>query len=158
MVHPAGRADTPGVHVETLSPDLVRTVDDIALPPVGAEVVAHAQRRDAYPIVVTRSPAETVERVLQAIGDAHVAVITDDRVADLYGPLVFGALRKAGVKPEVAAVPAGERHKTLRQAVELLDWLAGTQVGRRDLIVCLGGGVVIDMGGWCGSWRSSWLP
>ena len=45
-------------------------------------------------------------------------------------------------------MPAGERHKTLMQAVELLDWLTGTQIGRRDLVCCLGGGVVIDMGGW----------
>ena len=115
------------MHVETLSPELVRTVDAIELPPVGSAVVGHAERRDAYPIVVTRSPEETVERLLQAIGDAHVAVITDETVADLYGPLVFGALRKAGVKPEIAAVPAGEWHKTLRQAIELLDWLTGTR-------------------------------
>ena len=139
------------MHVETLSPELVRTVDAIELPPVGSAVVGHAERRDAYPIVVTRSPEETVERLLQAIGDAHVAVITDETVADLYGPLVFGALRKAGVKPEIAAVPAGERHKTLRQAIELLDWLTGTRIGRGDIVVCLGGGVIIDMGGWAAS-------
>ena len=151
MVRRQGAADTSGVHVETLSPDLVRTVDAIELPPVRAEVLARAERTDAYPIWVTRSPEETVERLLQAIGEAHVAVITDETVADLYGPLILGALRKAGVRPEVAAVPAGERHKTLRQAMKLLDWLTGTQVGRRDLILCLGGGVVIDMGGWVAS-------
>lgn len=151
MVDERRRPDTRHMHVETLSPDLVHTVDAIELPPVGAEVLAQAERSDAYPIFVTRSPEETIERLLQAIGEAHVAVITDERVADLYGPLVFGALRKAGVRPEVAAVPAGERHKTLRQAMELLDWLSGTRVGRRDLIICLGGGVVIDMGGWVAS-------
>src|SRR4051794_30060893 len=147
MVETQGPADTRGVHVETLSPGLVRTVDAIGLPPVGSEVLARAERSDAYPIFVTRSPEETVERLLQAIGDARVAVITDERVADLYGPLVFGALEKAGVTPEVAAVPAGEQHKTLSQAVQLLDWLTGTQIGRGDVILCLGGGVVIDMGG-----------
>ena len=126
MVRRQGPADTSGVHVETLSPDLVRTVDAIELPPVGTEVLARAERTDAYPIWVTRSAEETVERLLQAIGEAHVAVITDETVADLYGPLIIGALRKAGVRPEVAAVPAGERHKTLRQAMSLLDWLTGT--------------------------------
>ena len=126
MVRAGGRADTWRVHVETLGPDLVRTVDAIELPPVGSRVLGRAERRDTYPIVVTRSPEQTIERLVQAIGDAHVAVITDETVADLYGPLVFGALRKAGVRPEVAAIPAGERHKTLRQAIELLDWLTGT--------------------------------
>jgi 3-dehydroquinate synthase len=139
------------VHVEVLSRDLVRTVDAIELPPLGEEVVARAERRDAYPIVVTRSPEDTVERLLQLIGDAKVAVITDETVGALYGPLVVGALQKAGVDPEVATVPSGERHKTLRQAFELLDWLTGTQIGRRDMILTLGGGVVIDMGGWVAS-------
>jgi 3-dehydroquinate synthase len=137
--------------VEVLSSDLVHSVDAIELPELGSEVLGRARRADAYPIVVTRSPEETVERLLQATRDAKVAVITDETVAGLYGPLVIGALQKAGACVEVAAVPAGERHKTLRQAFELLDWLTGTQIGRRDVVVNLGGGVVIDMGGWVAS-------
>ena len=73
--------------------------------------------------MVTRSLEDTAERLLQLVGDAKVAVITDRNIADLYVPVVVGALEKAGLEPEVAAVPAGERHKTLRQAFELLDWL-----------------------------------
>ena len=99
-----------------------------------------------------------MERLLGLVGDAHVAVITDTNVAKLHGPLVIGALKKAGIEPEVAAVPAGERHKTLRQAGELLDWLTGTQIGRRDLVVLLGGGVVIDMGGWAASTYMRGVP
>jgi 3-dehydroquinate synthase len=137
--------------VELLSRDLVHTTDAIALPPTDVEVVARAERRDAYPIVVTRSPEATIERLLEVVGDAQVALITDETVGELYGRLVTAALRKAGVEPEIATVPAGERHKTLRQAFELLDWLTGTQIGRRDVIVNLGGGVVIDMGGWVAS-------
>jgi 3-dehydroquinate synthase len=137
--------------VEVLSSDLVHTVDAIELPGQGSDVVGRAERHDSYPIVVTRLPEETIERLLQVIGCAKIAVITDETVAELYGPLVIGALQKAGVETEVVTVPAGERHKTLRQAVELLDWLTGTQIGRRDFIVNLGGGVVIDMGGWVAS-------
>jgi NAD(P)-dependent dehydrogenase (short-subunit alcohol dehydrogenase family) len=136
---------------ELLSPDLVHTVDAIELPPAGSPVEGRSERRDSYSIAVTRSPEDTVERLLQLVGDARVAVITDDTVARLYGPLVIGALSKAGLEPEVATVPAGEQHKTLRQACELLDWLTGTQIGRRDVLVLLGGGVVIDMGGFVAS-------
>jgi 3-dehydroquinate synthase len=136
------------VAVEVLSSALVHTVDAIELPGVDEEVLGRAERRDSYPIAVTRSPEQTVERLLRVVGDAKVAVITDETVAALYGPLVVGALEKAGVSVEVATVPAGERHKTLGQAFELLDWLTGTQIGRRDVVVNLGGGVVIDMGGW----------
>ena len=137
--------------VEVLSSDLVHTVDAIELPPAGGEVLGRAERRDSYPIVVTRSPEETMERLLQLVGEARVAVITDETVAGLYAPLVVGALQKAGVQVEMAAIPPGERHKTLAQAFRLLDWLTGTQIGRRDLVLTLGGGVVIDMGGWVAS-------
>jgi len=136
---------------ELLSRHLVHTVDAIELPPLGAPVEGRAERRDSYPIVVTRSFEQTVEQLLELIGDAHVAVITDETVAELYGPVIVGALAKSGLEPEVAAVPAGERHKTPARALELLDWLTGTQVGRRDVILALGGGVVIDMAGFVAS-------
>jgi 3-dehydroquinate synthase len=139
------------VPVQVLSSALVHTVDAIELPPLDEEVVGRAERRDEYPIVVTRSPEETVERLLEFVGGANVALITDRTVERLYGPLVIDALEAAGAFVEVVAVPAGERHKTLGQACELLDWLTGTQIGRRDLVVNLGGGVVIDMGGWVAS-------
>ena len=116
-----------GMPTELLSRDLVHTVDAIELPPVGSAVEGRSERRDSYPIVVTRSPEDTVERLLEYVGDAKVALITDTTVAKLHGPLVIGALKKAGIEPEVAAVPAGEHNKTLRQAAELLDWLTGTQ-------------------------------
>ena len=137
--------------VDLLSRDLVHTVDAIELPEPGSEVVAHSERRDAYPIVVTRSPEETLERLVRLIGDSRVAVITDETVHELYGSLLLDALDKAGIEPEVGVVPAGERHKTMTQAFDLLNWLTGTQVGRRDLILAFGGGVVIDMGGWVAS-------
>jgi 3-dehydroquinate synthase len=136
---------------ELLSRDLVHTVDAIELSRPGSPVEGHAARQDSYPILVTRSFEQTVEQLLHLIGGAHVAVITDESVAELYGPVIIRALRKSGLQPDVATVPAGERHKTLSQAFELLDWLTGTQLGRRDVIVNLGGGVVIDMGGWVAS-------
>jgi 3-dehydroquinate synthase len=144
--------------MELLSRDLVHTIDAIELPPVGSPVEGRSARRDSYPILVTCSFEDTVERLLQMVGDAKVALITDANVAALYGPLVIGALEKAGIETEVAAVPAGERHKTLRQACELLDWLSGTQIGRRDVVVLLGGGVVIDMGGFVASMYMRGIP
>ena len=136
---------------ELLSQDLVHTLDAIELPAPGTPVEGHARRQDSYPILVTRTFEQTVERLLELVGDAQVAVITDETVAELYGHVVIRALEGAGLEPELATVPSGERHKTLGQAHRLLDWLTGTQVGRRDVIVNLGGGVVIDMGGWVAS-------
>jgi 3-dehydroquinate synthase len=147
----ASPPDTGAMPLQVLSSTLVHTVDAIELPAAGSEVVASAERHDSYCIVVTRSPEQTVERLLQLVGEAKVAVITDENVGELYGDLVVGALEKAGIHVEVATIAAGERQKTAGQAFALLDWLTGTQIGRRDVIVNLGGGVVIDMGGWVAS-------
>jgi 3-dehydroquinate synthase len=143
---------------ELLSRDLLHTRDAIGLPPRGEPVRGQAERSDSYPIEVTRSIPETLERLLELVADANIAVITDRTVAALHGAALLGALADAGVEPEVAAIPAGEHHKTLAEAGRLLDWLTGTQIGRRDVIVTLGGGVVIDLGGWVASTYMRGVP
>ena len=62
---------------------------------------------------MTTSLGRAVERLIELIGDAQVAILTDSTVMDLYGPTVVRALERDAIDPEVAAVPAGERHKTL---------------------------------------------
>src|SRR3954470_15565541 len=136
---------------ELLSPDLLHTSDAIDLPPPGAPIEGRAERRDAYPIVITSSLADTVARLLELIPGTRVAVIVDATVAELHGDALVGGLARAGLEVETIAIPSGERHKTLAQACELLDWLTGTLLTRRDLIVTFGGGVAIDMGGWVAS-------
>jgi 3-dehydroquinate synthase len=143
---------------ELLSADLLHTRDAIDLPPPGEAVQAWAERRDTYPILVTRSMPETLAHLIELIDEAHVAVITDRTVAELHGGELLRGLRDAGLEPEVVAIAAGERHKTLPQALELLDWLTGTQIARHDLIVTFGGGVVVDMGGWVASCYMRGVP
>jgi 3-dehydroquinate synthase len=144
--------------VELLSRHLVRTVDSIGLPSEPHPVEGRASREDAYTIHVTTSLAETAERLTELIGGAKVAIVTDSTVMDLYGPTLVRALERAGIEPEIAAIPPGEKHKTLGQACRLLDWLTGTQIGRRDVLVNIGGGVVIDMGGWVASAYMRGIP
>jgi 3-dehydroquinate synthase len=143
---------------ELLSPDLLHTRDTIELPPSGALVEGRAERSDAYPIFVTRSLPQTLERLLELVGGAHLVVITDETVAELHGRALISGLADAGREPEVIAIPAGERHKTLSQAFALLDWLTGTLLTRSDVIVTFGGGVVVDMGGWVASCYMRGVP
>jgi 3-dehydroquinate synthase len=146
------------VPAELLSRDLLHTRDAVELPPRGEPVHGRAARSDSYPIEVTRSTPETLARLLELVADAEVAVITDATVAEVHGPALLGALADAGVEPEVAVIPAGEQHKTWAEAGRLLDWLTGTQIGRRDVIVTFGGGVVIDLGGWVASTYMRGVP
>jgi 3-dehydroquinate synthase len=133
--------------------DLLRTRDAIAMPGGGRPAVeARAARSDVYRIHVTRAEAETVERVAGLIGDSDVAIVTDDVVMDLHGTMfVAGLEERLGRVPEVAVMPAGEGSKSLDQATRLWHWLAAGRLGRRDVLVTFGGGVVNDLGGWVAS-------
>ena len=133
----------------TVSPYVVR--DAIDLPSEGARVVARARRHDSYPVYVTRSAAQTASRLQELIGDAAVGVITDETVESLYGAAMLETLRDGGRDVHVKAIPAGEASKSVEQAIGLWNWLAAGPLGRRDVLVCLGGGVVCDLGGWVAS-------
>jgi len=140
------------------SQDLVHTRDAIELPLPDEPVAGHAERRDSYPIRVTRSLDQTIDHLQDMIGGAKVAVITDRTVAKMHGEALLAALDEAGIKPELVAIPAGERHKTLDQAAQLLDWLTETELSRRDVIITFGGGVINDLGGWVASCYMRGVP
>jgi 3-dehydroquinate synthase len=142
----------------TVSPASFRVREAIPLPSADAPLVARAARRDAYPIHVVRTFEEVVERLLRLLGGASCAVITDETVQALYGPALLRGLRAAGHDPVVRALPAGEGTKSLASAVALWDWLAGSELARRDVIVNFGGGVIADLGGWAASAYMRGLP
>lgn len=50
---------------------------------------------------------------------------------------------------ELRVIMAGEEHKTLATCAEVWSWLTENQADRHALLVCLGGGVVTDLGGFC---------
>lgn len=136
----------------TLPPELVHTRDAIPIPDdPEAPVEGRASRSDTYPIFVTRTVPETTARIRGLVGDAKVAVVTDETVHELHGDTFLGALREAGIEPDVFVVRGGEANKSLEQAIELWHWLAHGSLGRRDALVTLGGGVVNDLGGWVAS-------
>lgn len=66
-------------------------------------------------------------------------IFTDENVYNLY--------RKKFWKAPVYVMPAGEEHKTPETLFELLKEMAKAGLHRKDTIVCIGGGVVGDIGG-----------
>ena len=50
---------------------------------------------------------------------------------------------------ELLAIAAGEAHKTLATCTDVWAWLTAHQADRHALLLCLGGGVVTDLGGFC---------
>ena len=88
----------------------------------------------------------------------HYAIVTDSRVAPLYGDRVLRLLRDAGLAAEVFAFPAGEWNKVRETWGELCDRLVEAGVGRDGAIVALGGGVVGDLAGFVAATLHRGLP
>jgi 3-dehydroquinate synthase len=136
----------------------LRQRDAIPLPGPGARIEARATRSDIYPILVVRTNDDAVSAIVELVGDAQVALVTDDAVLRLYGRRLQRELEDAGIRVDLSSMPPGEESKSLRQASRLWDWLAESSVGRRDVVVTLGGGVVNDLGGWVASVYMRGLP
>ncbi len=76
-----------------------------------------------------------------------VALISDSHVAPLYAETAIESLRNAGFCVVSFVFPAGEHSKNAEVYLQILEFLATNQLGRKDLIVALGGGVCGDMAG-----------
>lgn len=80
-------------------------------------------------------------------GARRAAVVTDVAVGELYGRRVADLVGQAGLDVEVVTVPEGEGAKSLEVLGALYADLARLPLGRNDVVVALGGGVVGDLAG-----------
>jgi 3-dehydroquinate synthase len=77
----------------------------------------------------------------------RVAVVTEARVAERHLQALEAGLAAEGIAARALVLPPGEVTKSwdaLRQTVE---WLLAGKVGRDDLVVAFGGGVIGDLAG-----------
>jgi 3-dehydroquinate synthase len=114
-------------------------------------VITTAGREDRYTVSVCQHEPAAIDRLREEIGGRRVALISDHTVARLHGQRLADTLADAGLEVTATAFPAGEANKSLTTATSLLDWLAGTALARRDVVLAVGGGVVIDTVGWVAS-------
>jgi 3-dehydroquinate synthase len=81
---------------------------------------------------------------------SKIVIMVDDNTHDHcleYLLTTFEELTEA----EVMLLPAGEENKVLEVCYQVWEALSEYQVGRKDLVINLGGGVVTDMGGFIAS-------
>ncbi len=91
--------------------------------------------------------AELVENCRGKLRKPDVAVVTDETVYRLWGPVVQAALHDAGHAPHWRVLPAGEATKSWDELSRLVDWLLDLGIERGDHILALGGGVIGDLTG-----------
>ena len=101
-----------------------------------------------YSVVVENAVLGEVGGICRDLGlKGRAFVLTDEAVGPLYGAQLAGSLVAAGFETQQFALAVGEEQKSLATVSRVYDWLIGNRVERRDFVVCLGGGVVTDLGG-----------
>jgi 3-dehydroquinate synthase len=111
--------------------------------------VTLTESRDAaYDILIGRG---LLARLPASLGGScpasRYAVISDSRVAALYGAPVLASCRDAALEAQLFAFPAGECNKTRETWATLSDRMLAAHVGRDAAVIALGGGVVGDVAG-----------
>lgn len=115
-------------------------------PPVVAATVRTPSA--TYPVIVQQGALDGLgaicrERDLRG----RAFLVTDSDVGPLFATPAEAALTAAGYAVRSFRIPAGEHEKTLTTVSRVYDWLLSERVERSDFVVCLGGGVVTDLGG-----------
>ena len=82
---------------------------------------------------------------LRQVAPSRLLVLADTNTARDCYPLLQPHLPAH----ELLAIEAGEAYKTLATCTQVWNWLTAQQADRHALLVCLGGGVVTDLGGFC---------
>lgn len=101
-----------------------------------------------YPVYVEPGGLERLPALLRERAPAHrYAVISDARVAELYGESVLDSLIREGLSGTLHPFPEGEGHKTRDEWARLTDLLLEDGVGRDGTVVAVGGGVTGDLAG-----------
>ncbi len=112
------------------------------------EILTVALGDRAYPIHIgselLREAGQLIRTVLRG---RKVAVITDETVAALHLPALTASLTAAGLGSDALTLPAGERTKGWDGLQRTVEWLIARKIGRDDLVVALGGGVIGDLAG-----------
>jgi 3-dehydroquinate synthase len=125
--------------------------DRIPLSTDSAVIEVSLERQDTYRIHVLRDMPTAAEVLLSELDGRNAAVITERNVASLPAYGLTDTLEQHGLLLGSMSVDPGERSKSLDTAYDLIDWLARLGLARRDVVIALGGGMIMDTVGWVAS-------
>ncbi len=91
--------------------------------------------------------AQAGAHIHRLFGRRRAAIVTDATVAGLHLARLQAALRAHGIEAEALALPAGEATKSWDQLGRSVEWLLAQRIGRQDLVIAFGGGVIGDLAG-----------
>jgi 3-dehydroquinate synthase len=101
----------------------------------------------------------SIATILSKFCPAHrYAVVTDDRVAELYAVRLSRMLHSAGYRADVFAFQNGEERKTRDTWGLVSDAMLEAGIGRDAALIAFGGGVPGDLGGFVAATYMRGLP
>lgn len=107
---------------------------------------------NSYSIYIERNILSTIGEYLKKnINCKKIAIITDSNLEKLYGNNLNKIIEKEGFDTKTICVKPGEESKSIDTLKGVYDELSKFKVGRGDLIITFGGGVVGDLGGFAAS-------
>src|ERR1700752_4088193 len=113
----------------------------------------------SYDVVIGTAILDQAGSLLREAGlNRPVAVVTDERVEELYGQKLIASLAAAGFSSSLHVVSGGEPAKSFAIVEEVSESLAQAGVDRSSLVVALGGGGVGDLAGFVASLFARGLP
>ncbi|HEU0015234.1 MAG TPA: 3-dehydroquinate synthase [Longimicrobium sp.] len=116
-------------------------------------------RSRGYEVLVGPGLFASLASILSRFCPAHrYAVVTDDRVAELYAVRLSRMLHAAGHRTDVFAFTSGEERKTRDTWALVSDAMLEAGCGRDTAVIAFGGGVPGDLGGFVAATYMRGLP
>ena len=102
----------------------------------------------SYEVLVGAGLLEQAGEVLAGkFAGRSCAIVSDENVAALFAPPLVRSLTKAGFRPTLISIPAGEESKSLGRVEAICQELSEAGLDRSSFLVALGGGMVGDLTG-----------
>lgn len=107
---------------------------------------------NSYNIYIERNILSRVgEYLKENYSSKKIAIITDSNLEKLYGELLKKIIEEKGFNTKIISVKPGEESKSIDTLKEVYNEFSRFKLGREDLIITFGGGVVGDLGGFAAS-------
>ena len=119
----------------------------------------HVKASQEYDVHIGSGLLDQLGRYVAAMEKVrNVCIVSDSNVWPLYGERTKSNLEAQGIRTFDFVFPAGETSKNAATYLQLLNYLAKSQISRSDLIVALGGGVVGDLAGFAAATYLRGIP
>ena len=99
-----------------------------------------------YPVLIGSNLQRELRNVVARLDPTGAAIITDTNVRP-WAVKVARAIKRAGLKTAIHAIPAGERSKSMAQLQTVLSFLERQELDRGGCVIAVGGGTVGDLAG-----------